>query len=321
MSDIRLRALCFLASTPSILALMAGLYGLAPMGPVVLGLALPGALLLVAIYRWATGSGRSDLAIDLLLGFWGGLLGTFAYDLFRVPFHLAGLRVFSTISAFGIWILDASAATRFTELVGWSYHFLNGIMFGIMYALFMRGRPWPWAVAWGVSLELMAVVSPFGDVFALRGNPSGLAIAFAGHVAYGIPLGLVVWRWQAAREWLAQPPAFSLFAAMVGAAALASPLWDPASRAWDQRQEAGAFRVEGRRLNPTWLRVKRGDSVRFTNPESQKVTIRIRPSNQVLEVSGGSSLTFKPDRGGIHQVFVQTDRRSVSSFLMVDPIR
>lgn len=321
MQDLPLRLGCFLASTASIAALMAHLHGLAPMGPLVVGLALPSCAALVGTGLWAARTGRREVATDLVLGAVGGLLGTLAYDLFRLPFHLAGWRVFAPISAFGLWILDAPASSRFTEVAGWSYHFLNGVTFGIMYALFMRGRHWAWAVGWGMSLEMLAVLSPFGDLFALRGNYPGLAIAFAGHVAYGIPLGLVVWRWQATSAWLVSVPAGAwAFSGAVGLLALLHPLWDQARVEGDRRRQPMAFVVEGRTLHPAWVRVARGESVSLSNPGTTPATIRILPGG-THRVPAGGSLAVSLQEGGIRQVFVQTDARSVSSFLVVEPVR
>lgn len=288
------------------------------MGPVVLGVAGPGLVLLLVVGLRA----RGELASDLALGALGGLLGTFAYDLFRLPFHLAGLRVFATISAFGLWLLDAPASSRWTEVAGWSYHFLNGITFGIMYALFMRGRHWAWAVLWGVALEGLAVASAFGEVFALRGNHTALAIAFAGHVAYGVPLGLVVWRGARVQAWMATVPAGAwAFAGILCAAALVSPLWDPARVAADEGRPPGTFAVEGARLAPAWLRLERGGTVRFSNPSGEPARIRIRPPDAVHEVPAGGSLEAPFTGGGIFQVFVETGSRSISSFVIVEPVR
>ena len=131
----------------------------------------------------------------LVIGALGGFLGTAAYDALGLPSVLSGMRVFIPNDTYGLWILDASTSSRFTTTAGWLFHFANGMMFGIMYALFMRRRHWAFAVAWAVLLETIALISPYGEMYHLAGNPTLVAEAYFEHLGYGLPLGFMVMRW------------------------------------------------------------------------------------------------------------------------------
>ncbi len=316
-----LRAACFAACLPSGGVLLAKLHGLGPMHTLALAAALPGCLLLVAAWAWARRAGWEALAGDLEVGALGGLLGSFAYDLFRVPFHLAGMRVFAPISAFGVWVAGAEMSSRFTEVLGWTYHYSNGITFGIMYALVLPRRHWAWAIAWALLLETIAVVCPFGRVFALRGNYPALAIAYAAHVPYGLLLGWLVWRRAAVRAWLAGL-SWPVRAGAVLAAALALvwPLAAPDEAARDARARPGEFRVEDIRLNPDWLRIDAGGAVTIRNPGPAEVVVVSKQQQRTVRVAAGQEKVLAFPSTGIYQVFVQTQRQTRSSFVIVEPV-
>lgn len=315
-----LRLICALACVPSGGALLAKMYGLASMQTVTLWLFLPCALGLVAMWAWGRRGGPIEIADALTIGALGGLLGTFGYDLIRVPFLLAGLRVFAPIEAYGVWIAGAVQSSVWTLISGWAYHFSNGITFGVMYAMVARGRHWGWGVAWAMLLETIALFSPFGPIFNLSSNPSAIGIAYLGHVAYGLPLGLLVQHWERTRSWLdSVPTGVTLAALAFGLAALLSPALQPDTRQRDARRSADSFRVEGLYLNPDWVRVNRGAPVGLENPSDTPVQVEVLPQDTVyLEAS--EQMTFRPDSSGIFQVRVQTDGRTHSSFLIVEPV-
>jgi hypothetical protein len=153
--------------------------------------AIPSLLWIMA--AWIISLRRHDTLIveRLRLGLVGGLWGTVGYDVVRVPLHLMGLNPFPPIRAYGMWIAGMDHATPWTDLAGFAYHTSNGITFGWMYALLMTGRHWGWGVLWGLSLEMLAVMTPFGELFGLRGVSQPVIIAFVAHLFYGYPLGRI----------------------------------------------------------------------------------------------------------------------------------
>jgi hypothetical protein len=301
-------------------ALLAKVYGVSSMKTATLAVALPCCVGLILIGAWASHAGKKQLASALEIGFVGGLLGTIAYDLSRLPFSLAGQRIFAPISAYGIWILDASSSTRFTEVTGWTYHFSNGITFGVMYALFMRERHWGWGTAWGLMLETIALLTPFATIFGLSHNYSAIAIAYFGHVFYGLPLGWLVYRWGETREQL-QTTSFwtKLMLFVFASGAVAWILFSPKNVNRDARAVEGEFYVESQRLNPDWLRIERGQQVDIYNP-GKDVFVQVKQTNLSKLIRTGQREIFAFPETGIYQVFVQTDKRTQSSFVIVEPV-
>jgi len=154
------------------------------------GLLLPSVLGMVLLIVWAHHRGRNDLVRRVILGLWAGGFATLAYDIVRIPLAHADLPVFKAISYFGTTILSQARPTIASEVVGWSYHFSNGIGFAVMYTLLV-GRPrLVSAVLWGVSLEAAMLVTPYAEVFGYRRSSSFFAITVGAHVVYGLVLWL-----------------------------------------------------------------------------------------------------------------------------------
>ena len=320
--DFWLRCLCFLLCIPSGAALLAKMFGLSAMQPVIVFIFLPSAIALTLIWYWARRSSRIFLADALVIGFWGGLLGTVAYDLIRIPFLLMGQRVFVPIRIYGIWVYDATLSSRQTDLVGWSYHFSNGISFGIMYALFMARRHWFWAIVWAFFLETIAILSPFSTIFNLSGNYYAIAVAYLGHIAYGIPLGWLVYRWDETRRWIKQSANWRVpaFFVVVAAYVLVMLLWPP----WVQRDRqasAGTLRVVETRLNPDIVRIDRGKTVTVHNPEAAQKTLVNRSAAESHLVRSGDALVLPFEDPGIFQTYLETTGRTRSSFVIVEPVQ
>ncbi len=316
-----LRVIAFLLSIPSGGVLLTHTYGLLPMDVGGWLVALPCCLALAAWVRW----GNAEVAEAIAIGALAGFVGTLLYDIARVPVLMAGRRVFAPIELYGLWLLDAPASSRFTHLTGWLYHFSNGITFGIMYALLMRGRHWIWAVAWAFVLETIFVLSPLAYSVALFTDSWAVVVAYYGHVAYGIGLGWLVQRWDWSRGQLRQlEPAHRLLLAAVpvvicGAYILNGPVEQ------DRRVRAGTLRVEGARLNPDWVRLKAGGSVTIENPGPERATVRIPGLSQTFDIAAGQAVSyiFAQPSGlfDIFQVAVAVSGRSRSSFVVVEPAR
>ena len=95
------RLLFFGASFGSIAILLAHLVGAGRMDALALNAGLPSGLVMAAVALKAWRCGDRALLAQLRAGLIGGLLGTLAYDVVRVPVHLAGLNPLSPIRAYG----------------------------------------------------------------------------------------------------------------------------------------------------------------------------------------------------------------------------
>lgn len=244
----------FLLSGGSIAALLADIYGLAPMHQVFWIASVPSMALLVCLTLFPRVP--EELRNGIKTGAIGGLVGTLGYDIVRVPFALAGQRVFAPIESYGILIADASTSSGLTSTLGWLYHLSNGVTFGIAYAAIAARRHWLWAVAWALVLESVAVFSPFAVRYGIAGQLVPIAIAYGAHIAYGAPLGLIVQKgWRPARY----VTTVSLIVAV-----LAVLGWH---RPWQNVTPSGppTLIVEKDRFEPEWARVHKGECVTVDN--------------------------------------------------------
>ena len=256
----------FLLAGGSIAALLADLYGIAPMHRVFLAVSVPAMVVLtvLASARWLPAGMRDIVTVGAL----GGLVGTMGYDLARVPFAMAGQRVFAPIESYGLLIADASVSSGWTSTLGWLFHCSNGVTFGIAYAALAARRHWGWGVLWGLLLETVAVAGPFADRYQLNGNEYAIVIAYLGHVFYGAPLGRIVQRMD-----LVRPAARRLTPLLLAGLILGVLGWQQPWSTLGPAQEAArlstpgipATVVENDRFAPEWLRIDRDQCVLVDN--------------------------------------------------------
>lgn len=205
------RLLVVILSATSIWCLLAEFYGLCSMRTFTFWVLLPAtaALAAIAVSDYLRGDGR--LARAVLTGAIGGFLAACAYDLFRVPLVLAAvdrlgpdwlrLPLFKVFPRFGAMILGepftpAQTDSQFTlaaHLVGWTYHFSNGVTFGVMYLAMIgdaRRRSWLWAVALAVGLELGMLLTPYTGFFGIHPGAKFVVVTVLAHLVFGVTLGL-----------------------------------------------------------------------------------------------------------------------------------
>lgn len=153
---------------------------------------VPAAMALLAYRVWLWRSDPNWLGQRLWAGCWIGFVGTLAYDGIRqliVWTRLYSFNPFRIIVLLGTLITGAPESSRAAITAGWVYHFWNGISFGVLYVVAAgRGR-WYWAVAWGLCLELVMLLT-YPNLFGLGPwNWGFMGTSLIGHLAYGFTLG------------------------------------------------------------------------------------------------------------------------------------
>ena len=152
--------------------------------------------------------GTSQTRFIIVQGALAGLFAAVVYDLFRVPFVLAGKPLFGVFPQFGQLLLYGHLVKGDTswpvQIAGWTYHFQNGMALGIMGAAMIPIATKPVArfwicVAWASAVELFLLVSPYYVFLGLHLPMNQfIPITLAAHLIFGAALGLYF-----SRRWLA----------------------------------------------------------------------------------------------------------------------
>ncbi len=204
------RTLVFFLSAACIWCLLAEMYKLCDMQTFTVWILIPCTLLLIGIALLDRAKGDRRLWQACLIGAIGGFLAAVAYDVFRLPWVLgfidhqgpAWLRLplFKVFPRFGAMILGhpytaTQTDSQFTladHLVGWTYHFSNGITFGVMYMAMIGNavkRSWLWGIALAVGLEIFLLISPYGGFFAIKVTALFVGVTLTAHIIFGVALG------------------------------------------------------------------------------------------------------------------------------------
>lgn len=296
---------CLLTVAP----LLAWVEGLGAFSVWFLVCTLPALLAVTATVVWWWRTGRyPDTVLAARAGVIGGILGTVAYDLVRIPVLATGRPVLAPIDSYGLLLLSARASSPLTGVAGWAFHFQNGIFFALAFALVMSGRRIWWAVGYALLLECGAVFSGFAGYYGLQGKTDLIAIAFLAHIPYGLAVGWMtenpVRRMEPWNRSLRAPVAVSL-AALV----LVLVIWHrPFATA-----ETSAVVVRDGRFHPRWVRFAEGDCVTVTNRDRDPLRITGGPT-----VAPGAIERWCPSDAGVHRVKVGAHADS-GGFVIVDP--
>ncbi len=203
----RCRLVVFALASTSILSLLVQFYGWCSMRTFTLRASVPALLALAAWALVDRAVGSQRLWRATVVGSLAGLTAACAYDLFRVPFvfaHALGverlippLQLFQVFPRFGAMILgqpvEQPEYSALAQLIGWAYHFGNGVTFGLMYLALVGNasrRHWAWAVLFAVGLELGMLLTPYPKFFGIALTPKFVAVTVAAHSLFGIVMGL-----------------------------------------------------------------------------------------------------------------------------------
>jgi hypothetical protein len=105
----------------------------------------------------------------------------------RIPMHLAR-RILA--DALPRAAAEAGVSRAAVLLVGYGWHVLNGVGFGIAYTLLVGSGSWPLAVAWGIVIWAgMMVTMPVMMPTIRFPMPGFLVVPLLAHLAMAVPIG------------------------------------------------------------------------------------------------------------------------------------
>jgi hypothetical protein len=206
------RLLVFSLSATSIWCLLAEFYGLCSMQTFTFAILIPATLGLIAVAVLDRQRGDGELWRGLIIGGVAGFVAACAYDLFRLPFVFSNewklsslvppMNLFKVFPRFGAMILEEPVEqptySLAAHLIGWAYHFSNGVTFGMMYVALIgdpRRRSWLWAVLMATGLEAAMLLTPYPQFFAIPITASFVTVTFTAHLVFGVVLGVVTKQW------------------------------------------------------------------------------------------------------------------------------
>lgn len=208
------RAVVFLLAAASIWCLLAEFYGLCSMRTFTFAVLIPATILLIAMALFDRLRGDGRLWRAVVIGTIGGLLAACAYDIFRLPWVIGAanhvgptwlrLPLYKVFPQFGALILGEPLDSQFSlsaHVVGWIYHFSNGMTFGVMYMALVGDavrRSWLWAIVLAVGLEIMMLITPYTSYFAIGMTGLFIVVTLSAHLVFGVALGLAARRMAAA---------------------------------------------------------------------------------------------------------------------------
>lgn len=199
------RIIFFLLAATSIESLLGEMYHLWPMRFFTLAVFVPACVALIGLALYSRWCGNGQAGRIILIGAIAGFVAAVAYDIFRLPFVFSkswgltglvpSLPLFKVFPLFGAMIIGKTDSHSLAAiLIGWAYHFSNGIAFGVMYAMMVNGqwrRRWPVAIVFAVALELAMLFTPYPATFGIRVTETFVVVTLTAHLIFGVTMGLM----------------------------------------------------------------------------------------------------------------------------------
>jgi hypothetical protein len=200
------RAIVFFLAATSIWCLLAEMYGLCSMRMFTFWILIPSTIVLYALALWDRARGDGVLWRGVVIGSIAGFIAAVAYDVFRLPFVYSSawglhgivpqMPLFKVFPRFGAMILgqpvEQPSYSLAAHVVGWIYHFSNGITFGVMYVALIGSparRSWRWGVLLATGIEMALLLSPYGNFFGIKVTALFVAVTLVAHLIFGAVMG------------------------------------------------------------------------------------------------------------------------------------
>jgi hypothetical protein len=169
---------------------------------------LPSALVVVLVLAVAVARRHGRLVNRMIAGGIAGGLATIALEIVRsTGFHL-GQMPGSMPQLAGVLLTNRFmlGPSVWSNIAGWTYHYWNGICFGLIFAVVLGRKPVWVAASYGLFMAIGFLVSPavtaLGIGFMGKNMPGMPVTVVLAHLAYATALWFLVRRWVRDPEWL-----------------------------------------------------------------------------------------------------------------------
>jgi len=186
-------------------AAQAGLARFSVLGQYVL---LPSALAFAATLILAGRRGHERLTNRVVSGALAGVLATVGLEIVRATGFRLGWMPGDMPRLIGVLLTDRFmlGPSLLSDVLGWSYHFWNGLCFGVIFTVMFGRRSLLWAVVYaqliGIGFLLSPAVKSLGIGFMGSEMPLMPVTVALAHLAYGMILGVMTRRWVRHESWL-----------------------------------------------------------------------------------------------------------------------
>jgi hypothetical protein len=175
--------------------------GYAKMSALGVRVLLPAVAVLIVLIVVAAARGHRRLVRRTVVGAIAGAIATVGLEAVRsVSFHLGGMPG-DMPRLLGVLLTDRVmlGPSPWSDLLGYIYHFWNGVSFGLIFAVIVGRRSLWWALVYAEFIGLGFLVSPavraMGIGFMGLKMPAMPLTVLLAHVVFGTVLGLLVRRW------------------------------------------------------------------------------------------------------------------------------
>ena len=180
--------------------------GLAKMSALGAAVLLPSLVLLAVAVVGARFRGHHALVRRVLIGAAAGIVATVGLEIVRITsFRLGGMPG-DLPRLMGVLLTDRFmfGPSTLSDVLGWAYHFWNGAVFGLIFAVLLGPRRVSWYVGYGILIGVGFLASPVVTSMGIGsfglGMPAMPATVVLSHVVYGWALGVLYLRWSRPAE-------------------------------------------------------------------------------------------------------------------------
>ncbi len=185
--------------------------GYAKMSWLAVWLLLPSIVIMGVVLSVAIVHSQRRLVNRMLAGAAAGIIATVGLEIVRLTGFHFGWMPGDLAMLMGVLLTDQfmSGPSMLSNLLGYTYHYWNGVVFGIIFAVvFGRISTW-WGVAYGLFIATGFLMGPAvratGAGFMGLEMPMMPVTIYSGHLVFGILLGFFCRKWIKEAGWLLSP--------------------------------------------------------------------------------------------------------------------
>ena len=207
---LSLIVLLMAAVSPNIWPAASAGYGGMPF--LMIWLLIPSIIIMLVVFGMAWLRHYNHLFHRMIVGGGVGLIATIGLEIIRqIGFH-QGWMPGDMPKLLGVLITNRFmlGPSTLSNILGYAYHFWNGICFGLIFTIIAGRKPFYWGIFYALLIGTGFLLSPpvqsMGIGFMGTGLPGMIETVYVAHLAYGSILGYLDHKWLRQAGWLFSQP-------------------------------------------------------------------------------------------------------------------